>query len=222
VEKQNKKAITDKLNQMRMPKQQSRKSALVTALTVFASGIILGIISKWLDNLELDSTVWWHRAVEAFDPGNFFSGIAVWLLIALIIAVFSFSPLRAALNVFVFFVGMCVAYHLYTVVFSGFNPFGYMMIWYGITLLSPFLAVLCWYAKGVGIIPTVIDVCIIAVFFLSCFSIGFIYMGFRGILYSAVFIGAAVILYNNPKQTAISLAAALPLSFLLSPVWPFE
>ena len=134
------KTVKARINQIRTPKQCSVKSAVISAALTSIAGIVLGIIAKWLDNLALDSTIWWHRLFETLDLGNFFSDFAIWLLIALVIAVFSSSALRAALNVFAFFAGMCAAYHAYTVLFSGFNPSSYMMIWYGITLLSPILA----------------------------------------------------------------------------------
>ena len=214
-------AFREKLRQIRMPVQSLRKNAVTAALISFAGGIILGIISKWLDNTALDSTVWWYRLLEMTDLGNFFSELAVWLLLAMIIAVYSSSALQAALNVFVFFAGMCAAYHLYTVLFAGFNPSSYMLIWYGITLLSPLLAVFCWYAKGNGAVPVILDTAIIAVFALSCFSIGLIYISLRGILYLLVFVAACAVLYRDPKQMLISLAAGILLAFLISPLWRF-
>ncbi len=216
------KTVKNRLNQIRTPKRCSIKSAVISAALIFVTGIVLGIFSKWLDNLALDSTIWWHRLFETLDLGNFFSDFAIWLLIAMVIAVFSQSALRAALNVFVFFAGMCVAYHAYTVLFSGFNPSSYMMIWYGITLLSPMLAVLCWYAKGMGTVPVIIDIAIIAVFSLSCFAIGLFYISFRGVLYFMVFAGAVAVLYRNPKQLLISLPVGFLLSFLISPIWPYR
>ena len=214
--------IKEKLDTIRMPEQKTKKETVLAAALAFLLGIALGILSKWLDNLALDSTIWWHRAVETLDLGNFFSEIAVWLLLALIIAVFSASALRAALNVFAFFFGMCAAYHLYSILFSGFDPSSYMMIWYGITLASPFLAVLCWYAKGSGAAAVVLDIGIIAVFLLSCFAVGLVYIGWKGILYLPVFIAAVIILYRNPKQLLISVPAGIALAFLLSPAWPFK
>ena len=97
-----------------------------------------------------------------------------------------------------------------------------MVIWYAIVLVSPVLAALCWYAKGKGIIPILLDTGIMTVFFLSCFSLGFLYVDLRGILYLLVFIGAAAIIYRNPKQTAISLSAGFLMAFLLNPIWPFK
>ena len=202
--------------------QKGEKAKILFAACSLIAGILLGIFSKWLDNIALDNSIWWHRIIERLDLGNFFSEMAVWLLIALAIAVFSSSALMAALNVFAFFAGMCTAYHLYSVLFAGFNPSSYMMIWYAITLISPVLAVLCWYAKGKGIIPTLLDTGIMTVFFLSCFSLGFLYVDLRGILYLLVFIGAAAIIYRNPKQTAISLSAGFLMAFLLNPIWPFK
>ena len=106
--------------------------------------------------------------------------------------------------------------------FAGFNPLSYMVIWYAIALVSPVLAALCWYAKGKGIIPILLDTGIMTVFFLSCFSLGFLYVDLRRILYLLVFIGAAAIIYRNPKQTAISLSAGFLMAFLLNPIWPFK
>ncbi len=214
--------IKEKLDRIRTPGTLARKKDAAVLSSVFAAGIVLGIISKYLDDLALDSTVRWHRLIEMLDLGNFFSDIAVWLLAALVIAVYSASPLRAAVNVFAFFAGMCASYHLYTVLFSGFDPASYMMIWYGITLLSPLPAVLCWYAKGSGTAAVILDIGIFAVFFLSCFSIGFFYVGLKGVLYLLVFAGAAAVLYRDPKQMLVSLPAGFLLSFLLSPAWPFK
>lgn len=212
----------EKLNDIRSPGQKSKKDKILFTAYSLIAGILLGIFSKWLDSLALDSRIWWHRIIERLDLGNFFSEMAVWLLIALAIAVFSSSVLMAALNVFVFFTGVCASYHLCSILFAGFDPSSYMVIWYVITLISPALAVLCWYAKGKGMIPILLDTGIMAFFTLASFSIGFIYIDFRGILYLLVYIGAVVILYRNPKQTAISLPLGFLIAFLLNPLWPFK
>ena len=215
-------AIREKLNRIRTPKPTTKKKAAIITVSIFAFGILLGCFSKWLDNLALDNAVWWHRLFESLDLGNFFSDLAIWLLAALIIAVFSHSVQRAALNVFCFFAGMCLAYHTYTVFFSGFDPMSYMMRWYAITLLSPIPATLCWYAKGAGVVPLILDIGIIAAFSLSCFAIGLFYVSGKGILYLFVFAGAAAVLYRDPKQSVLSLLIGFSLSFLFSPFWPFH
>ena len=136
------------LYKIRTPNRDIKLSPQITySILILLFGIALGVFSKWLDNMGINDAIWWQRILGIIDLRNVFSEFAIWLLIALAISVCSGSPLRAGLNVFLFFVGMCISYHLYTIVCAGFNPQRYMMIWYGFTLLSPALAFICWYGK---------------------------------------------------------------------------
>lgn len=207
--------MKEALNKIRQPLKISNK-----ALTVFVSflilvfGTTLGIFAKWLDNLSLDSDIWWHRIIERLDLGNVFSEMAIWLLIALAIAVFSFDPIKAAINVFLFFGGMCISYHLYTIMFAGFNPSDYMMKWYLITAISPVIGAVCWYAKSGKAVSIVISALIIYIMTVYCFSIGRFYFSFISWINTIIFAATAAVLYRTPKQLTIGLAAGIALAFL--------
>lgn len=217
--------MKDKLNRIREPKpaKTGKKKSAATRNTILITllGIALGMLSKWLDNIAFDDTVWWHHPIEVLDLGNVFSEFGVWLLLALAISIFSRTPARAALNTFLFFAGMCAAYHIYTILFSGFAPNQYMMIWYAITLVSPVLAVICWYGKGDSAVSIVIDVLIVAVMAVSCFGIGWFYFDPRSAVYLLIFVASIAVLYRSPKQCLISLAGGIALSFFLEPYIPY-
>lgn len=204
------------LEQTRAPKNDLTTSKkIINTILIFILGISLGIFSKWLDNMVVDNNIWWKYALDTLDLRNIFSMLGVWILIAVSISVFSSTPLRSSINVFIFFLGMNVSYHMYTVVFAGFNPMSYMMIWYTIMLLSPFMAFICWYAKGFGIISFIINIAIIAVMTLCSFSLGMWYFYFTNAINTIFFIITLVVLYDTPKKSIYSLISAIVLAYLL-------
>lgn len=189
---------------------------VINTFIVLVFGIVLGIFSKWLDNTPLNDSIMWKKFLLGYlDLGNVFSMIGIWLLIALCISIYSATPLRASINVFIFFLGMNISYHIYTIIFAGFNPMNYMMIWYFLTLFSPILAFICWYSKGAGIIPVIINTCIIAIMILCCFGIGMWYFNFTSIINTIIFITTLIILYNTPQKSIITLIGGLVIAFVV-------
>ena len=123
---------------------------IINTIAILLLGIALGyVFLKFLGifvQAELPSVL---MAIDgALDVHNFLGRFAIWVLIALCISIYSNSAIRASVNVFAFFAGMVVSYYLYSNYVAGFFPRSYAMIWVGFTMISPFLAFVCWYAKG--------------------------------------------------------------------------
>lgn len=209
------------LNSIRCENKQIPMSKKVFyTIAILVLGIILGVISKFLDTTPSNELPF---IIESLDIRNFLGRLAIWILIAVCISIYSNSSIRAAVNVFVFFVGMVTSYYLYSKLIAGFFPRSYAIIWFGITAISPLLAFVCWYAKGKSKISLVLSSIIIAVLFNTTFVYGWIYFDISSILELIVFICGLVILRRNTiKDTIIMIALGIVIAIILDMIIPFR
>ena len=207
-------------NIRRVNKQIPLSKKVFSSITILLLGIVLGIVSKFLDTTPSNELPF---IIESLDFGNFFGRLAIWILIAVCISIYSNSPIRAAINVFIFFVGMVTSYYLYSKFIAGFFPRSYAMIWFGITAISPLLAFVCWYAKGEHKISLILSSILIAVLFNTTFVYGWIYFDIYSILEAIVFICGLVILRRNTiKDTIIMTALGVVIAIFLNMLIPFH
>ena len=212
------------LNDIRnVEKPISNNRKIINTIAVLFLGIALGTFSKFLDfrQAELPSVL---MAIDgALDVHNFLGRFAIWVLIALCISIYSNSAIRASINVFAFFIGMVASYYLYSNYVAGFFPRSYAMIWFGFTMISPFLAFVCWYAKGKSRPAFMLSVLILAVLFNMTFVYGWGYFEARSVLELIVFIiGLTVLRRDTLKSSVLMGTISIVLAVLLDMVIPFH
>ena len=201
----------------------SNNRKLINTIALLFFGIALGTFSKYLDfrQAELPSVLMAINGV--LDIGNFLGRFAIWVLIALCISIYSNSAIRASINVLAFFVGMVASYYLYSNYAAGFFPRSYAMIWFGFTIISPFLAFICWYAKGKSKPAFMLSILILAVLFNMTFVYGWGYFEALSVLELAVFIiGLTVLRRDTLRRSVLMGTISIPLAFLLNMVIPFR
>lgn len=192
---------------------------ILHSIAVLFFGIVLGTVSKFLDTTPSNELPF---IIERLDVRNFLGRFAIWILIAICISIYSNSSIRAAVNVFTFFLGMVTSYYLYSKFIAGFFPRSYAMIWFGLTAISPLLAFVCWYAKGKSKISLAISSLIIAVLFNMTFSYGWIYFDIYSSLELIVFICGLVILRRSTiKETIVTTAIGVIAAMILNMILPF-
>ena len=203
------------LNEIRRPINIPISRKFLYSTLIFIAGVILGVISKVLDETASNLLPYF---LEVLDLSNFFSRMGVWIFLAMLISVYSKSPVRSAINVFLFFVGMVGSYYLYTIMIAGFFPKSYMMIWIIMTVISPFLAFVCWYAKGKGIIAICISSIIFMLISRQAFGFGVWYFYIKYNLELLLWIATIFVLYQSPKQIIKVVTIGLILRFLTAEI----
>lgn len=193
---------------------------IINTILILCFGIVLVTFAKFLDTTASNTLPF---IFEYLDISNFLGRFAIWLLIALYIAIYSHSSIRASLNVLVFFIGMVSSYYLYSYFVAGFFPKNYAMIWLGFTAISPLLAFVCWYAKGKSKISFILSVIIIAILFNFTFIYGWIYFDVYSILEVIVFGGALIALKRNTfRETTYMILSAVVIAVILNMLVPFH
>lgn len=201
----------------------SNNKKIINTLAVLFLGIALGTFSKFLDfrQAELPSVL--MAINEALDVHNFLGRFAIWVLIALCISIYSNSSIRASVNVLVFFIGMVTSYYLYSNYVAGFFPRNYAMIWVGFTMISPFLAFVCWYTKGKSKPAFILSILILAVLFNMTFVYGWGYFEPLSVLELITFIIGVTVLRRNTLRNSILMGTiSIVFAFLLDMVIPFH
>ncbi|MPM78690.1 IS1595 family transposase ISPana1 [bioreactor metagenome] len=144
--------------------------------------------------------------------------MGVWMFIGVCISVYSKTPLRAALNSFMFFIGMVGSYYIYTIKIAGFFPKSYMMIWIAMTVLSLFLGAVCWYAKGTHVVSVCISAVVFMMFARQAFYFGFWYFDISYIPELILWAATIMVLYKSPKQITCVLVIGTALFFIMSQI----
>lgn len=183
----------------------------------FTIGVLIGALQKRLDSIPVNEL---PAFCACLDIGNFFGRLGIWVLIGTVISVYSHTPLRAALNVFLFFMGMLAGYYAYCKFALGFFPASYAAVWMAIALVSPFLAFICWYAKGSGAAAVIISGIILGVLFSQAILL---LQGIRITHLTEVFVLAAglIVLLRRPKELLPMLGVMLGTALLYQLIIPY-
>lgn len=206
------------LEKIRRPdKGAPLKTQVIITICIMLLGFLLGVLQKWIDGSPSNI---FPLLLQQLDIGNYFGRLAIWILLGTVISVYSKTPVRASLNTFLFFICMLAGYYLYSNYVLGFLPTTYMMIWVIFSFLSFFMAYICWYAKGNGIISILISSVIIGVLFSQAFLItqGIYVTHLPEVITWGVGI---IILYRKPKELAVELGLSILVAFVYQLVIPY-
>lgn len=121
---------------------------------MFVIGLLLGIISRLFD-------------IYFQNLGNIFSQMSIWILLGVILSIYSSSKKQAMLNILPFCLGMLITYYFVAFITKGVYSTSYIIGWTVFALLSPIFAYFTWLSKEKGIFPKIISVGIVMVSILS-------------------------------------------------------
>ena len=205
--------------QIRKPsKNMSFKRQIAITLGVILLGFLLGVLQKWIDGTGVSTL---PMILQQLDIGNYFGRLAIWILLGTIISMYSESPLRAAINTFFFFISMLAGYYIYCNYILGFLPRTYMIMWIVIAFASFFMAYICWYAKGEGIIAIFLSSIIMGVLLAQAFNLNII-QGFYMYHFLEVitWLIGVILLRRTSKEYAIEIGLSVIIAFVYQLVMP--
>ena len=122
----------------------------LTPVMMFILGAVLGFVSKLLD-------------IYTSNVGNIFSQMSIWILLGTLISIFSKTKGKAALNVFVFCIGMLITYYITAELTNNVYSMTFIYGWAAFSICSPVFAVLTWMTKEKGVLGKIISLGVVLV-----------------------------------------------------------
>jgi len=183
-------------------------------------GIALGIISKYFDNFAgVDGD--WFMNIPSY-LGDLFTRLGIWILIATIIAAYSKTQISAALNTFIFFIGMLISYYIYSAYLFGIFPTRDFIYWGSLALISPFMAAIVWNGKNNIRLAWILPALPIALLLSLSLGIGLFYIRLNYIEELIMSVILCLVFYKSPKQMVVLILVSFVLSFVIKQISPFH
>ncbi|MFJ7975807.1 hypothetical protein JNUCC23_10720 [Peribacillus sp. JNUCC 23] len=201
----------NKLIGIRVANKTTTKQKVFSIVNAIIIGVILGSLAKIVDNPYYFNLIF-------TDIG---SRLGIWVFVATILSVFSYSPKLAAVKVFAFFGSMMTVYYVYTILFLNFFPERAIIFWSICAVISPICAYIMWYARGSGLFSNIILSLPITILLLEGFEYRNAYLPIHHHYYlipwfmGIYLIMIVVLLLIIPKHK-MQFLIILPLSIILS------
>ncbi|KQY83312.1 hypothetical protein ASD24_13625 [Paenibacillus sp. Root52] len=205
--------INSLLNPIRSVQPATTKKKVVSILYTILLGVIMGLAAKLVDAPGIN---------PIFDDIG--GRLGIWIFVATLLSVFSYSPRVAAVKVFAFFGSMLTVYYIYTVWILHFFPAREMLFWGICMVISPLCAYLMWYARGHGLFSTIIASFSITVILSEGYQLRYAYLPIHTHYYLIPFlmgiylIMIAVLLLLIPKDKKKGILI-LTLTIILSSIF---
>ena len=136
------------------------KDYILHPISMFIIGLLTGIIIKLIDI---------HFRVQhfGFSLSDVFSELGIWILIGVIISLFSKNKKYAMLNIFLFSIGMLITYYIIAEVTNSIYGWTFIKGWSVFACLSPMLVYLVTLTKEKGLLSLIIKIGIILVYLIT-------------------------------------------------------
>ena len=213
----------EKLDKIReRDKDVNIASHILSSILIAFMGVIVGAVALTVIHFAENSTVWWMDVFKDVGIDQIFKHFPFWFMMGLGVAVNSSRPIKAAINDFVFFVGVIVGYTIVPIVLKGAAKPDNMGTWIIIAIVSAPLAMIFWYSKSKSWPSIAFDAVILGILGAVLFDCGFVYFHFNDLimdLYNAIFVALiAVVLASGVVQFVVSLAGGVLIALILGPI----
>ncbi|MEH7126120.1 DUF6518 family protein [Bacillus sp. JJ1773] len=201
----------NKLIGIRVANKSTTKQKVFSIVNAIIIGVILGLLAKIVDNPSY------------FNPifTNIGDRLGIWVFVATLLSVFSYSPKLAAVKVFAFLGSMLTVYYVYTTLFLNFFPEREITFWSMCVVVTPVCAYIMWYARGSEFFSNIILALPITVLLSEGFELRNAYLPIHTHYYLipwliGIYLIMIVVLLLIIPKNKIQFLIILPISIILS------